>query len=100
MNKRLKELGAYPGNCDQDEDSHDGHHDPWEVDIMVGDNPDGAHEDTVVEADQGDDGNDARSQQGMDNLREIELECKLKSEYTQICTIPGKRCQIGCIPLC
>ena len=70
---------------------------------MVRDNPDGAHEDTVVEADQRDDGNDARSQQWMENLRLIELECTLKLEWNihiHMCTIPGKRCQIGCIPLC
>ena len=47
---------------------------------MVRDNPDGAHEDTVVEADQRDDGNDARSHQWMDNLRLIELGCTLKLE--------------------
>ena len=62
MIERFKEWrGVYPGNCDQDEDSHEGHHDPREVDIMVGDNPDGAHEDAVVEANQADDGNDASS---------------------------------------
>ena len=37
---------------------------------MVGDDPDGAHEDAVVEADQGDYGNDASSQEWMDNLRD------------------------------
>ena len=43
---------------------------------MIGDDPGGAHEDAVVEADQGDDGNDASSQEGMDNLRKINLQFK------------------------
>ena len=43
------------------EDSNNGNHDPREMDIVIGDDPGGAHEDAVVEADQGDDGNDASS---------------------------------------
>ena len=43
------------------------------MDIVIGDDPGGAHEDAVVEADQGDDRNDASSQERMDNLRKINL---------------------------
>ena len=67
------------------------------MDIVIGDDPGGAHEDAVVEADQGDDGNDASSQEGMDNLRKINLQFKIQRH---IILVPGKRCQIGCIPLC
>ena len=38
---------------------------------MIGDDPDGAHEDAVVEADQRDDWDDACGQQGMNNLGKI-----------------------------
>ena len=69
------------------------------MDIVIGDDPGGAHEDAVVEADQGDDGNDASSQEWMDNLWKINFNLQFAIQR-HIIPVPGKRCQIGCIPLC
>ena len=69
---------SYPRDCDGNEDGNYGHHNPREMDIVVGDDPGGAHEDAVVEADQGDDWNDTSSQEWMDNLWKKNLNLQFK----------------------